>query len=358
MRLLDRYVLGQFLRIFAFCVVGVPFLFMVIDLTESLDEFLAEGLGMGRIALHYLYQFPYQGLLAFPLASLLAAVFTVSRMTRHFEITAAKAGGVSFYRLTAPLLLGGVGLSLCALFLTEVVPATNRKAEEAIGQEEARSRTIRGPFVYRGGEGRVYKARRLDSRQGTLAEMHIEREGTGYGYPTYSAYARSARWDTSARAWVLEDGRLRFLPDPERTLSFKFDELWQRGFREAPEELLADPKEPEEMGYAELGRYIESIERSGGTAPKLEVARALKVSFPFACFIIVLFGTPLAHTTRRGGPTMSIGIALAITILFLIVVRISEGLAAGGLVEPTLAAWLPNLIFLVAGLALMVRVRS
>lgn len=358
MRILDRYLLRQFLKIFTLCVLGVPFLFMVIDLTDSLDRFLAEGLTAGQIALHYLYQFPYQGLLAFPIAALLAAVFTVSGMTRHFETTAVKAGGVSFYRLTVPLLLGSLGLSVVALFLTEVVPVTNRKAEEAIGEREARAQTIRGPLVYRGREGRVYKARRLDTRDGTLSELQIEREGTGYGYPTYNAYAPRARWDTAARSWVLEEGRVRFFPDGERILSFRFREMWQRGFRETPEELLADPKEPEEMGYAELGRYIEAIERSGGRARKLRVQRTLKVSFPFACFIIVLFGTPLAHTTRRGGPTLSIGIALAVTILFLILVRISEGLGAGGIVRPELAAWLPNLVFLVAGIVLLVRVRT
>lgn len=358
MHTLDRYVLGQFLKIFVLCVLGVPFLFMVIDMTDRLDEFLAEGLRGGRIALHYLYQFPYQGLLAFPIASLLAAVFTVSGMTRHFETTAAKAGGVSFYRLTFPLLLGGLGLSGAALVLTEIVPVTNRKAEQAIRQDAPRSRTIRGPFVYRGEEGRVYKIRRLDTRDGSLTHVQIEREGTGYGYPTYSAHAPSARWDTAAGAWVLEGGRLRFFPDGERTLTFRYEELWQRGFREEPERLLADPKEPEEMGYAELGRYIEAIERSGGTARKLSVQRALKLSFPFACFIIVLFGAPLAHTTRRGGPTLSIGIALAVTILFLILVRISEALGAGGVVPAQLAAWIPNLVFLLAGGVLMARVRT
>lgn len=358
MRLLDRYVVAQFLRIFTYCVVGVPFLFTVIDLTDRLDQFLAEGLGPSRIALHYLYQFPHQGLLAFPIAALLAAVFTVSSMTRHFETTAAKAGGVSFYRLAAPLLLTGLGLSLAALLLTEVVPATNRKAEEAIGRQETRSRTFRTAFVYRGREGRVYKARRLDAREGTLTDVLVEREGTGYDYPTYSAYASAARWDTAARTWVLEDGRIRFFPDPGRTLVFRFEELRQRGFRESPDDLLVDPKEPDEMGYAELGRYIESIERSGGSAKKLQVQRALKVSFPFACFIIVLFGIPLAHTTRRGGPTLSIGIALAVTILFLILVRIAEALGAGGIVPPGLAAWVPNLVFLGAGIVLMARVRT
>nr|MDP2529206.1 LptF/LptG family permease [Candidatus Palauibacterales bacterium] len=125
-RVLDRYVLRQFVRIFALCVLGVPFILIVIDLTDHLSSFLNEGASRLDVLLHYLYQFPYQSLLAFPIAALLAAVFTISNMTRHFETTAAKAGGVSFYRLIAPLLLAGGVISVVALGLTEVVPAANR----------------------------------------------------------------------------------------------------------------------------------------------------------------------------------------------------------------------------------------
>ena len=100
MRLLDRYIGGQFLKIFAVCVLGVPFLFIVIDLTDNLDLFIDEGATRAQLAMHYIYQFPYQSLLAFPIAALLASVFTISSMTRRFEITAIKAGGISFYRIT------------------------------------------------------------------------------------------------------------------------------------------------------------------------------------------------------------------------------------------------------------------
>ncbi|MFB6368567.1 MAG: LptF/LptG family permease, partial [Gemmatimonadota bacterium] len=97
-------------------------------------------------------------------------------------------------------------------------------------------------------------------------------------------------------------------PGPERELTFRFDSLYQRHLTESPEQLLADPKDPDEMGYEELGRFIEAIERSGGDAKDLKVERALKISFPFTCFIIVLFGVPLANTTRRGGAPLAVGI--------------------------------------------------
>lgn len=358
MKILDRYLLREFSWIFLLSVLGVPFVFEIINLTDTLDTYLAEGIGRGPVLLHYVYQFPFQMLLAFPIAALLAAVFAISRMTRDFEITAAKASGVSFYRLSLPLLVAGLLLSGVALGLTEIVPVTERKSAEALGEERARGQTSRIRFVFRGAEERLYKIYRLDALEGTMTDVQIEREGTGFGYPTYSVAAAGARWDSAAGRWVLEDGRIRFFPDRGTTNTFRFRELRQRAFTETPDELLARPKDPDEMNYAELGRFIDALQRSGGNARELVVQRLMKISFPFAAFIIILFGAPLANSTRRGGTPFAVGVALLTTVVFLLVTRISQALGAAGVVPPLVAAWTPNGIFFTAGVILMAKVRT
>jgi len=357
-RILDRYVSAQFLRIFAVCVLGVPFLFIVIDLADNLDRFIDQGATRGRVVMHYLYQFPYQSLLGFPIAALLASVFTVSGLTRRFETTAMKAGGISFYRMTAPLLILATLLSGVALALTEIVPVTNRRSVEALEQEQTRSQTIRMSFVFRADEGLVYKVRRLDTREARMDNVQVEREGTGPSFPTMHLNASTAQWDSLAEGWVLQHGWMRRFAGPLEERAYEFRELYVRELDERPDELLAEPKDVDEMQYAELGRFIDAIERSGGTPSDLRTARAQRIAFPFACLVIVLFGMPLAHSNRRGGAPRSIGIALATTIVFLIFVRIAEALGAGGAIDAQLAAWLPNLVFLVAGLALYSKVRT
>jgi len=356
-RILDRYVASQFLKIFLICVLGVPFLFQVIDLTDRLDNFLSDGVGQAQVAAFYFYQLPYQMLLAFPIASLLAAVFTISRMTRHFEVTAAKAGGVSFYRLVAPILVLSMAISFLALALAEVVPDSNRRAVEAI-EEEQQDFDVRLNFVYRGDEGRYYFIRRLDAHAGRILDLKISREGTGYEYPSYIMNAPEARWDSASARWVIENGHIRYMPERKRIIDIAFAELWQRPFRETPADLQAKAKAPEEMGYDELGRFIEALERSGENPKKEMVQRALKIAFPFTCFIIVLFGAPLANSTRKGGAALSIGLALATTIFFLTLIRVGEALGAGGVLPPVAAAWFPNAIFFVTGLGMMWRVKT
>ena len=352
----------QFLRIFLVCVVGVPFIFMLIDLVDNIDGFIDQGVSRLQVARHYLFQFPYQSLLGFPIAALLGSVFTVATLTRRSEVTAAKAGGVSFYRLCLPILISAVLLSLAGLAMTEIVAVTNRLSAEALVREEMRSDDIRLSFVYRGEDGYVYKVRRLDAREGLMTDVQVERRTSGEDdYPSVHVSAESARYDSTLSRWVLSSGWARRMRGPGAEQAYRFDELHVRQLSETPEELQARPKEPDEMRYAELGRLIEAIERSGSRgrmASELRTARNYRVAFPFACVVIVVFGMPLAYSNRRGGAPTSIGIALGTTILFLTVARIAEAIGAGGALSPVTAAWLPNLLFLGAGALLWVRLRT
>jgi len=275
--------------------------------------FIDEGATRAQVAVHYIYQFPYQSLLAFPIAALLASVFTISSMTKRFETAAIKAGGISFYRMTAPLLLMSLLLSGVALALTELVPVTNRRSVEALEREETRSNAIRMSFVFRADRGLVYKVRRLDTREKLINSVQIEREGTGPDFPTMSVTASTATWDSLTHRWVANHGWLRKLPTHDTERAYQFRELHIRDFDETPTALRAEPKEPDEMRFAELGQFIVAIERSGGTPRALHTARAQRIAFPFACLVIVLFGMPLAHSNRRGGAPESIGIAIATT---------------------------------------------
>jgi lipopolysaccharide export system permease protein len=355
-RVLDRYVAGQFLRILGLVTLGAPVLFILIDATDNLGKYLGR-VSLGQAALGYLYQVPYYAVLSVPIGALCGAVFTIHGMTRHNEITAAKASGISFHRLWTPMLVVATFAAAATLALGEVVPHATRRSLELLGEREMRHRTVRTQFVYRADGGRAYVVRRLDAAAGEIRGLVIEREGTGPEYPSVQIVADRATWDPAGR-WVLRNGTLRYVPAPDRVVHFGFRELVSAGFRERPDDLLAEPKEPEEMGYAELGRFIESIRRSGGDPRKLVVERMFKIAYPVSCLIIVLFGAPLATTSRRGGAAYGVAVAIATVMTYLILFRVAQGLGTGGVLPPAWAAWAPNAVFLAAALVLLTRVRT
>ena len=356
MKLLSRYVASQFLVTFFTLLLGLPLLFVIVDITENLDKYLGRGLPIGDVALAYLYQLPQFFQWAFPIAALVGTVFTIGNMTRHQEIAAAKAGGVSFYRLLVPLVLLGILLSGAALAIGELVPVTNRKHAELLGEREFRELKFRSDFVFQTeGEG-VLSVRQLDSSSNEMSDVLIERAPSGEA-PGVHQMATRAEW-TPEGGWRLETGYIRFITsdDVERTFAFASSRI--PTLTETPEELLAEPKEPEEMRYAEMTRFIRAIERSGGDARGMVVDRAQKISLPLAVLVIILFGAPLATSSRRGGAAFGIGISLSITLVYLLLFRVGRAVGESGTLDPVFAAWMPNVVFLVGALVLLARVRT
>ena len=356
MRTLDRYVAREFLRLFILFAVAAPILFVLGDLTDNIDKYMDRGLSVRNVALSYVYQFPLFVLYSFPIASLIATIFTVNNMTRHSELSAAKAGGISFYRLLAPLPLLGIILTIVALGLSELVPITTRIRAELLGQK-AGERAARTDFVYRAAEGFVFQIRRLDLHYRQMNSIVMERESDEKDRPSIHVKAMDATYDTAKSRWTLRNGQLRLLKgDDER--HFEFGTLIPTRFRETPEQLLAEPKDPEEMRYNELGEFIEILQRSGGNPLELMVDRAQKIAIPVATLIIILFGAPLANTAHRGGAAYGIGVALGVTVTYLMLFRIFGAAGATGTMDPTLAAWTPNALVLLFAMGLGMRVKT
>jgi lipopolysaccharide export system permease protein len=357
MTLLDRYVLGSWLRIFVMTVLGLPLITIVINLTDELNRLLDRGLSWGEIAISYVYTIPEHVFLIMPAAVLFATVFTVGSLSRNSELTAAKAGGVSFFRLVRPMFVAAAVASVADIAVGELAVRTTARQVE-IQQGDRNVPTRRYNFVYRADAGWVYTIGVLDTEQRTLSQVLLEREGSGAEYPALVITADSGKWVDSIGDWRLYDGASRIIAGPERQATFRFADLRLSALTQDPDELLLEPKSPEEMRYAELGEYIEALRRSGNDVSKLEVEQALKISLPVTCLIIALFGAPLAVSSPRGGAAVGVAISLGTTVVFLMLAQIARAVGAGGVIDPTLAAWLPNGLFLAAAAVMLVRVRS
>ena len=355
MRILDRLVLSQFVKLFTLSILATPPLFVLGELTEDLDRYVDQGISTLQVAHGYLYRIPEYVVWSFPIAALIAAIFTIHSMTVHREIVAAKAGGISFHRLIRPVGMMAVVLTVTGLGLTELAPRSNRIAFQILSNEDP-TREWRSNFVYQTEGGLTVAARRLVVSEGRLLEPVVQRPADDNGAPALHLDAAMALHD-SIQGWTFHEGRLRLVGEGTVS-SFSFSELFMPDLAERPVELLETPPEDEEMTYAEIGRQASIIERSGGNPQKLLVRKEQKLAIPVATLVIILFGAPLATSSKRGGAAYGIGIALGTTMLYLLMLKVAGGFGASGTIPPMVAAWLPNAIFLVAGTVLMLRVRT
>jgi LPS export ABC transporter permease LptG len=358
LRQLDRYVIEGWARIFVLTALGFPVVSILINLTDNLNRLLDRGLGMKEIAISYIYSIPENAFIVMPAAVLFATVFTVGTMGRHSELTAAKAGGQSFHRLMRPVFIGACVASALAFLVGELAPGATARQLEIQKAKQARPTRTRFNFVYRGDAGWVYTIRSLDVSTRQLKQLMFERQGTGLSYPGLVLTADSASYDDKLRAWRLRNGASRVIAGPGRQATFTFRTMRLKALQQSPADLLAEPKAPDEMRYAELGRYIDALKRSGNDANKLMVDQALKLALPATCLIIALFGAPLAVTSPRAGAAVGIAISLGTTVVFLLVTQITKAIGAGGVINPVVAAWFPNVVFLFAGLVLLAKVRT
>ncbi|HET6578223.1 MAG TPA: LptF/LptG family permease [Gemmatimonadales bacterium] len=357
-RTLDRYVFGSWVRIFVLTALGFPLVSILINLTDTLNRLLDRGLTPRDIVVSYIYSIPENAFIVMPAAVLFATVFTVGAMGRHSELTAAKASGMSFHRVVLPIFVASALATVLAFVVGEVAPGATARQAEIQKSKQARPTASRYNFVYRADAGWVYTVRSLDVNTRRLKQLLLERQGEGLEYPSLIITADSASFDDAHRTWQVKNGTSRIIAGPSRQASFEFRTMRLRALTQSPADLLAEPKAPDEMRYAELGRYIDALRRSGNDANKLIVEQALKLALPATCLIIALFGAPLAVQSPRAGAAVGVAISLGTTIIFLLVTQIMKAVGSGGLIDPMLAAWLPNMVFFAAGVGLMARVRT
>src|SRR5437867_5955459 len=246
-RTLDRYAVGEWLRVFLITLLGFPILVLVIDLTDKLDQYLGRGIKPAAVALSYVFYFPELMFLILPVAVLFATVFTVGALDRHSELTAAKASGISFHRVVRPLFLAAGTAFVVGLLLGEIAPVATSRRMELLGEKAIRSTSSRYNFVYRADGGWVYAIRALELRSRELMDLMLEREGTGADYPTIVLAAERANYSDSGKVrprWTMVRGTLRYLAgnEPGGETAFEFDSMQTRTMTERPVDLLAELK--------------------------------------------------------------------------------------------------------------------
>jgi lipopolysaccharide export system permease protein len=345
----------EWVKIFLLSAIGLPVFVILIELAEKLDDYLIKDLAFSEVALAYFFSLPDRIFLILPAAVLFATVFSVGNMNRTAELTAAKASGRSLHRTVAPVLAAALLASGLGLVIGELAPPATRKQLELLGELERRNQMARYNFVYRAEEGWVYSVRQLDITRQRMQDVVLEREGTGADYPTLSVQADRATYRDSMAYWSLRRGRFHISADPATVSTFAFDSMRVSSLVEHPRELLIEPKKPQEMRYAELNRYVDALERSGGNPRLLRVEQALKIAVPATCFIIALFSIPLVVSGPRMSGAFGVAVSLGTAVVFLVLVQLSRTIGLGGLIPPTLSAWLPNIVFGTVGLVMLRR---
>jgi lipopolysaccharide export system permease protein len=285
---------------------------------------------------------------------LIATVSLFLSLTRHRELDALKAAGVSLYRASLPILLVACAISIVAVIFQEAaLPDINARAEEVdrvkIRGQLPRHLQRQQQIWYHSSDTRFLRMALLDPLDKSVEGLTVIDIDPNFRLVD-QIDARAAKWTRDG--WQLSDGAIRRIGAGNRMSSEVFDSRLVV-MPEHIDDFIQVQDAPETMSFLELRAYVARLRDGGHQVGKYVVQLYAKLSFPLVNVIMALVAIPFALVSpRSGGRAMGIGVAIVIAVGYWLVHSVALSLAQANLLPPVLAAWTANIVFAGIGAAL------
>lgn len=346
MSILYRYVTREILVCFWIVLIAVLSIYMAVDFIEKIDNFLDAGLPVHRCAVFLLYKLPFIVVQIAPAVFLLAVLVALGVMSRNNEVIALKSCGIGKDRLLKPTLALGLLVGGGLFVVAEMVVPVFMVNANQIWLQEVRKKNI-------------YASRTNDIWMRTARQIiHIKRYQpemkrlAGITIHTFDDRFRlAARVDAAAghfenQGWRLEDAVEQVFEAESGLQQIHLHPSLDVAIELNPDDLAQAAKRSDEMGLAELGRYIEKVERDGHGAVRYRVDYHAKVAAPFVYIFLSLLGVAIALRGKlREGLPVSITYGLGIAFIYWVFNSFCLSLGYAEMMPPVVAAWTANLVF-------------
>jgi len=357
MKVLERYILGEFTKLLVMAVAAFIILFVVVDVFENMDDLMERGVPLGRSVAFFAYKIPFIVGQVSPIAVLLAVLLSLGIFARHSEVTAIKAGGIRLSSVLKPLLAAGLAISVGVILMNETLtPAAMKKAESfrTVWLEGVKGSYGRQGMWIKGDDG-IYNIRHLDLATGELRGVSYFATGRDFR-ASRRVQARLLRWRDGA--WVAPKATLWEFSERGVVTERVESDLVMPG-PGPPEDLASVGSGQENMAFFELARYVRDLESDGYDARKYRIDLYDKLAFPLVNFIMVLVGVPFAlKTGRHSGIAVGVGLSVAIAFSYWVVFAVTRSLGTGGMLPPLVSAVFPDVLFAAVGLLMYGQVRQ
>jgi lipopolysaccharide export system permease protein len=358
MNKIDRYIIKKFIGTFFYALTLLLLVVIVIDISEKIDDFMEHDLDMWTIiSEYYLHFIPYFANLFSPLFIFISVVFFTSKLADNSEIIAIFNSGMSFKRFLRPFIISSVFLaSLSFLLGSFVIPIANKNridfenkylvSQKKILRKNIHLQTSENQYIYLEG----YNNKRNIGYKFSL-------ENFENGILKSKIRANYIQWNETSENWTINNYEIRtFYKEKESIISgVKLDSTLLL----LPSDFIVQLNLAETMNLQELNEnIITESSLSSGKAKFYKIEKHKRIAFPFAIIILTVIAVALSSRKVKGAIGTNMGLGLLISFSYILFFQFSSTFATNGNLEPWLAVWIPNILYILLGIFLLRRTQN
>jgi len=342
----DTYIIKKFLSTFFIAILLMIAIILVFDLSDKIGKFIDNHIP-AKIILkdYYLSLVPYYLNLFMSLFVFLSIIFFTSKMAGKSEIIAILSGGVSFMRFTRPYFVTAVLLMIFGFVLGNfIIPPANKTRLEFEGKyityrpnkdtRNIHKQIAPGVFLY-------IKFFDVNSDIGHVVTI----EKFNGSKLVSKMYADNIFWLKDMGKWRANNYWIRHINN--LTDDFFTGASIDTNLFLTPEDIKETAINIETLNFLMLNEFIEEQKLHGNeNINEFLVAKHKRTALPFSTLILTFIGVSMSSKKLRGGTGLNLGIGIALSLIYILVQKLSDQWAFNGSMSPFMAVWTPNLIFL------------
>ena len=358
MRLLDRYIVRNFLQPYIYCIIGFLSIWLIFDISDNSSTIFDEHAALGMVMQFYWTQIPQVLVILLPVSLLLSLLFSLGRMSRANEIVSMLTAGVSVPRLVFPLLIIGfltTGVTQALNYsLAAHAELARKNFFDQINRGGVREVVITAQVFRNRTDDRTWYITRFRRNSNQFSGVQVVQQDA-QGNITRNYIVTQAFYEPATKSWRMENVKVVNYDLAGNITDEKLlPSLTITGWSETPYRLSSANVRPEFLGISELREYL----RYNSDFPQTLLAPfrtqlQYRWALPWTCMVVAIMATPLGIGFSRRGILASVAVAIGLVFTMNFLIHLFLALGEGDRVSPIVAAWTPNVIYFVIGLYLL-----
>ncbi len=361
-QLVDTYVLTQFLFYLVLLLASFVFMTQIFTFFDLLGDIVRNKISMATVVEYLFFLTPQLIYETMPMSVLVAVLVTFGVLTKHNEVTAFKASGISLYRLTTPVLAASLILSAGQfVFDYYYVPPANRRQDALRDKIKGRpvQTYLRADRKWIKGAGsRIYYYKYFDTTESIMFGVSVYELDAATFRLNREITAERAQWQPSLRKWIFQNCWSREILGSSKESRLHFDATTFPELDEPPDYFLKKVQLDSQMNFLDLDAYIKDLQQSGFDTVHLRVRLNKKFAVPLFALIMAMISAPFAFLVGNRGAMAGIGASIGVAVAYLAIGQLFEKIGNVNYLPAAIAAWSPNAIFSLAGMYLLLKMRS